>query len=130
MGGTKTADKVLQRDPFHVDTGITEALLQLLRLSAYGHDVSRGYRQEIVGIVHLVIMVDGDDLEASPFDILDKRLILFPEGIFLGARLACPDVAGVVLRRAGQSLVAASDHCAEVAVDDIEVGVEVHLHLP
>ena len=38
-----------------------------------------------------------------------------------------PDVAGVELLRAWQSLVAASDHRAEVFVDDVEVGVEVHL---
>lgn len=59
----------------HVDASITESFLQLFRLSAYGHDVARGNRQEIVCIVHLVILVDGDDLEPSSFDILDKGLI-------------------------------------------------------
>ena len=130
MGGTKTADQVLQGYPFHGDAGIAETLLQGLRLSAYGHDVARGDCQEVVGIVHLVIMIDRDDFEAPSFDILNEGLVLFPEGIFLRARLTGPDVAGVVLRVAWQGLVAASDHRTEILVDDVEVGVEMHLHLP
>lgn len=39
-------------------------------------------------------------------------------------------LVGVVLRIAGLGLQSAADHRAEVTVDDVEMGVEVHLHLP
>ena len=65
VGGAKAADEALQRNPLYGDTCLAEALLERLRLSADGHDVAGGYGEEVVGIVHLVIVVDGDNLHAA-----------------------------------------------------------------
>ena len=89
-----------------------------------------GNCQEIVGIVHLVVIVDGDDVEAPALDILHKGLILLPQGVCLGAWLACPDVAGVELRVARLCVQAAAHHRTEFLVYDVEMCVQVHLHLP
>ena len=104
--------------------------MQLLTLSANGHDVARGDGKEVVGVVHLIGLIDGDYLETSAADVLNEGLILLPQRVLLGAGLASPDVARAVFRIAGIGLQTAANHRTQVAIDDVEVGVEVHLHLP
>ena len=130
MGGAVTVDKTLQWYPLHVYTGIAEALLQCLALSAYGHNVAWTDSQEVVGVVHLVVHVDGDNLVATAADVLHEWLVLLPQRVLLGAGLPGPDVARAVLRIARISLQSTANHCAQVAIYDVEVCVKVHLHLP
>ena len=92
--------------------------------------MTRGNRQEVVGVMHLIGKVDGNNLKATVFDIIDEWQILFPQRISLGAWLAHPEVAGVVLWCTGLGFQSAAQHRTEIAVDDVEVGIEVHLHLP
>ena len=81
-------------------------------------------------IIHDYLMTFLSPSMTRPRVVLVAGVPSSLQGIFLCAGLAGPDVAGVELLRAWQSLVAASDHRAAVSVDDVEVGVEVHLHLP
>ena len=92
--------------------------------------MARGYRQEIVGIMHLVIIIDGDNLETTRLDILHKGLVFLQQRISQRTRLTGPDVACIVLWCARLRIQSAAHHRTEVFVDDVKVGIQVHLHLP
>jgi hypothetical protein len=78
VSSTITIYQTLQWYPFYGDPCIVKPPLQLLTLSAYCHDVARSDGQKIVGIVHLVVIVYRDNVEAPALDILHKGLILLP----------------------------------------------------
>ena len=130
MCSTIAVNQTLKRYPFHSNSCIAEALLQHLRLSAYSHDVSWCNGEEIIGIVHLVNIVDGDDFKASTADILHERQVLFPQLIFLCAWFARPDITSVELRVARLGIQPTAHHRTEIPVDDVEVSIKMHLHLP
>ena len=80
--------------------------------------------------MQFVFLTYWDNLEAASLDIFHKRLVALHQFVFLGAWLASVYVAGHVLRGGRSGIKTAFHHGAQVGVDDVEVGVEVHLHLP
>ena len=130
VGGAISVDEAFEWYPFHFYSCLAEAPLQGLGLPAHGHDVARGYGEVVVGIVHFVGVVDGNDFEAARGEVVHEREVLLKEPVVFFALGSCPYVAAYVFGFAGLGLQAAADHGAQVAVDDVEVGVEVHLHLP
>lgn len=73
MGGAVAVDQAFERNPLDTDPCIPETMLQGLGLPAHRHDVARGDGEIVVGIVHLVVMVDGNDLETAVLEILYER---------------------------------------------------------
>ena len=127
---TIALDERFEGYPLDVYTMPLKRILQRLRLVAYGHDVARGYGQVVVGIVQLIFELYGYNLKSLALQELHKRYIPLCESVLLLAALARIEVNGNPLRFTLLSIITTLDQGAEITIYDIEIGIEVHLHLP
>ena len=72
MGSAIAINQALQGNPLHGHTSIEKTPLKGLRLPTDGHDVARSNGQVVVGVVQLVCLVDGDNLETTATDVVYK----------------------------------------------------------
>ena len=79
--------------------------------------------------MQLIRFVNRYDLHAAFAQEIHKRQVFFPELIILSCS-TCVNIARHIFRLSFGCFQPAAHHRTEVAVDDIEIGVEMHLHLP
>ncbi len=75
-------------------------------------------------------MINRNDFKPSSAHVLNKRQVFLLQAVRLRAGFACIDVAGVKFRLSGFGIQTTADHGTQIAVDDVKMRIEVHLHLP
>ena len=127
MGTAVAFGQFVQFDVFDLDFIMLHFLLEVFRHPICDHDVPWGDAQIVAAKMLLVFIADRNNLDVSVLQEFDKATVGGGLFVFQSARRTGVDVNGNMVRLSCLCVHASGGQGDEIAVDDVEIGVKVHL---